>query len=325
MEVHKIEKREIGHTGVRVSIVSIGAWQMGGPDTPEGIGHGWGDVDDDRSIRIIHRAEELGVNLIDTADIYGNGHSEEVIGRALQGRRNRWFVATKGGLMKDPHKRGQYFDGSAKHIREACKASLRRLKTDYIDFYQLHGMPGEEEVEGTMTELAKLREEGKIRFYGISTGSVDHIKKLQAHGSVEIVQIGFNLLHRGEAPALTYCAEQEIGTFIRTPLAWGAAFGLYARQKAPEFEYGDNRYGRSSEQLATEHAPGLKFSFLWEETGRSPAQAALRFVLDTPGVTSVIPGTKKLEHLEENVGAADAAALSIAEFQRVEAAFAQPT
>lgn len=313
-----MQKREVGRTGVQVSIVGIGAWQMGGPDTADGIGHGWGGVDDERSIRIIHRAQDLGINLIDTADIYGNGHSEEVIGRALKGRRDRWIIATKGGLVKDPGRRGQIFDGSGRHIRAACEANLRRLGVDCIDFYQLHGMPKDEEVPGTMAELTRLKSEGKVRFYGISTGSADHIRKLQEHGPVEIVQIGFNLLHRSEEPALKHCADHGIGTFIRTPLAWGAAFGRYAREKAPEFEFGDNRHGRTAAELEKEHAKGLNFAFLWEKSGRTPAQAALRFVLDQPGVTSVIPGIKKMEHLEDNAGAASAAPLTQDEMKRVE-------
>lgn len=310
--------RKIGNTGVQVSIVGIGAWQMGGLDTADGVGHGWGDVDDQRSIRIIHRAEELGVNLIDSADIYGNGHSEQVIGRALQGRRDRWVIATKGGLVKDPHKRGQYFDGSPEHIREACQASLQRLRTDYIDFYQLHGMPEDKDVDDTMNELSKLRDEGKVRFYGISTGDPDHVRRLQTAGPVDIVQIAFSLLYRPEHTALTYCAEQGIGTFIRTPLSWGAAFGRYATEQPPTFEFGDVRHEVDPQVLAAEHARGLTFSFLWESTSRSPAQAALRFVLDQPGVTAVIPGTKKLEHLEDNVGAADVPWLTQEELQRVE-------
>lgn len=312
-----MQRRVLGRTGVAVSVVGIGAWQMGGPDTPDGIGCGWGGVDDKVSIRLIHRAEELGVNLIDTADIYGNGHSEAIIGRALAGRRDRWIIATKGGCVKDPDKRGQYLDGSAKHIRRACAASLKRLRTDSVDFYQLHVMPQDHEVAETMAELAKLRREGKIRFYGISAGSPDDIRKLQQSGPVDIGQIGFSLLYRAEEAALRLCAEQNIGALIRTPLAQGAAFGRYAREKAPPFEFGDVRYGRVPEQMADEHKAGLKFSFLWEGTGRTPAQAALRFVLDQPGVTAVIPGTKNIEHLVDNVGAADVPPLSRAELRRV--------
>ncbi len=175
-----MQTRKLGDTSVEVSIVGIGGWQMGGPDTPD-----------------------------------GNGHSEAVIGRAMVGRRDRWVIATKGGRVKNPEKRGEYKDYSASHIRDACEASLGRLGTDYIDFYQLHG----------------------------------------------------------DLP---------------------------------------------DEALVEEHAGGLNLSFLWEGTGRTPAQAALRFVVDQPGVTAAIPGTKKMEHLEDNVGATDVAPLTAEELQRVE-------
>ena len=312
-----MQKRPLGATGVDVSIVGIGGWQMGGPDTPDGIGYGWGDVDDDVSVRVIHRAQELGVNLIDTADIYGNGHSEAVIGRALVGRRDRWVIATKGGRVKDPDRRGEYKDYSAGHIREACEASLGRLRTDYVDFYQLHGDPEDELVADTMAELARLKGEGKVRFYGVSSNKVEGVQRLQSCGPVEIAQVGYNLLKREQA-VLDYCAEQGIGTLIRLPLGQGAAFGRYAAGKPPEFEFGDLRSTRDPEALVEEHAGGLNFSFLWEGTGRTPAQAALRFVLDQPGVTAVIPGTRKMAHLEDNVGAADVAPLTAEEMKRVE-------
>ena len=313
-----MQMRQLGNTGLKVSVVGIGGWQMGGPDTPDGIGYGWGDVDDDRSVRIIHRAEELGVNLIDTADAYGNGHSEEVVGRALEGRRDRWIIATKGGRIKDPSRRGEYKDYSAAHMRVACEASLRRLRTDYIDLYQLHGNPTEDQIADTMVELAKLQDEGKIRFYGISTDAVEIIQTLQSCGPVHVAQIGYSLLRRVEKPVLDYCAQQGIGTLIRSPLSWGAAFGRYATEKPPVFEWGDLRFGSDPQELSDEHARGLNFSFLWEGTGRTPAQAALRFVLDQPGVTAVIPGTKKMEHLEDNVGAASVAPLTDEELKRVE-------
>lgn len=313
-----MEYRELGSTGINISIVGIGAWQMGGPDGENGVGHGWGDVDDSRSIKIIHSAQEMGVNLIDTADIYGSGHSERIIGEALKGRREKWIVATKGGLVKDPDNRGQYFDASAVNIRNACEASLKRLQIDTIDFYQLHGIPEDDQIPDTMKELSKLRDEGKIRFYGISVGDVGSIKKLQAYGEVDIVQIGFSLLNRNEEAALNYCYEQGIGTLIRTPLSWGAAFGRYAEEKPPTFEFGDNRHKTDPEQIIAEHKKGLHFSFLWENINRSPAQAALRFVLDTKGVTAVIPGTKKLDHLIDNVGTATIQKMSSIEMGKIE-------
>lgn len=308
-----MEQRTIGNTGVSVSVVGVGAWQMGGPEG-EGtasVGHGWGGVDDNESVALIHKAQELGVNLIDTADIYGDGHSEEVVGKALEGRRDKWIIATKGGLVKTPGERGQYLDATARHIRIACEASLKRLKTDCIDFYQLHGFPTGEEIEKTMVELARLRVEGKIRFYGISTDNVDHIIGLQEFGPVDIVQLATTLFDNIH-PALAYCLSQNIGTLIRTPLAWGATFAKYAKEK-PEFEAGDMRAKRDPDEIQKAHQRGLNYAFLSGNTGRSPAQAALRAVIDKPGVSAVIPGTRRVDHLLDNVGAASVSPLSVEE------------
>ena len=311
-----MEYREIGSTGVKVSIIGIGTFQIGGLDTEGGLGCGRGGVTDECSIGGIHRAEHLGVNLIDTADIYGNGYSEEVVGRALHDRRERWVIATKVGFIKDPKRRGRLQDFSAPHVRAACEASLTRLQTDYIDFYQLHGMPPEHQVAEAVNELVKIRREGKIRFWGISTALPQYVQILESIDNVDIVQIGFSLVERSEEPVVDYCLQKGIGTLVRTPLSRGAAFGKYAMQKAPTFAFGDNRHGLSAAQIAEQHKLGLDFRFLWEDTGRSPAQAALRFVLDRPGVTAVIPGIRTIEHLEDNVGAATVAPLSKQEIQR---------
>jgi len=314
-----MKKREIGQTGVEVSLIGIGAWQMGGGDSKDAnsVGHGWGGVDDAESVRLIHRAEELGINLIDTADIYGNGHSERVIGTALKGRRSHWVIATKGGLVKTEGTHGQYFDGSARHIREACEASLKRLQTDRIDFYQLHRIPAVADQESTMAVLAALRKEGKIRFYGISTDQPMDIIHLQQYGPVDIVQLATDLFHNHHS-ALSYCHQQRIGTLIRSPLAWGATFGKYADGQ-PAFAADDMRSNDPAAlaKLQEQHQKGLRYEFLWKNTGRKPVQAALRAVLDKPGITSVIPGTRCVSHLLDNAGAVDVAPLSQEEIARV--------
>jgi len=311
-----MEYREVGSTGIKVSVIGIGTFQMGGLDTENGLGCGWGGTSDEVSVRVLHRAEELGVNLVDTADIYGNGHSEEVVGHALRGRRDNWVIATKVGFIKDPNQRGRLMDFSCKHVRHACEASLQRLQTDCIDFYQLHGMPPEHQVSESVNELIKLQREGKIRFWGVSTALPQYIQILEGIGNVNIVQVGFSLVDRAEEPVLDYCAQKGIGMLVRTPLSRGAAFGNYAMEQAPPFDFGDNRHDLSADQIADQHMRGLHFRFLWEGAERSPAQAALRFVLDRPGVSAVIPGIRKIEHLDDNVGAAAVAPLSKREIQR---------
>lgn len=314
----KMEKRTIGKTGVTVSSVGIGGWQMGGPEA-EGeasVGHGWGGVDDRESVRLVHEAQELGINLIDTADIYGNGHSEEVIGQALQERREAWVLATKGGLVKAEGRRGQEENLSAPHLRRACEASLRRLRTDCIDFYQLHADPrNDAEADEVAAVLKDLKNSGKIRFSGISTDRLETVERLFLRGVVDVVQLSTNLF-QNHHEVLAFCHSHGIGTFIRTPLDWGATFAKYA-EMPPRFEKGDWRADWDATAIQQHNRKGLKYAFLWEDTGRSPAQAALRAVLDKPGVTAVIPGTRKLSHLLDNAGAAGVAPLSDVERQRV--------
>lgn len=318
-----MQTRPLGSTGLTVSVVGVGGWQIGGPDRLDatGVGHGWGDVDDERSVRLLHRAEELGVNLVDTADVYGNGHSENVIGRALRGRRHRWVIATKGGLVKTPGVRGQHVDTSPGALRAACQASLRRLQTDYVDVWQLHAPPAPDQIEAVAEQLLSLQQAGAIRAIGISTGSVADVQALAAVLPVGVVQVGFNLVHRGERPVLEHCAAGGIGTLVRSPLMWGAAFGRYA-DGAPRFQAGDLRAG-TEEAVTASHAFGRRFSFLWgEATGRSPAQAALRYVLDQRGVTAAIPGMRTLEQLEDDAAAGEIPTLSKGELAGVEAVLA---
>ena len=308
----------MGTTGVEVSVVGIGGWQMGGADPPDGLGHGWGDVDDDHSVRIIHREEELGVNLMNTSDTYGlGGHSERVIGRALRGRRDRWVVCTKVGHIKTPGRAGITRDFSAPQVRKGIDASLERLQTGYIDFYQLHGDPEDHQMADTLAELQRLQEAGKIRFYGISTGNLQKLQLMEEAGGFHVAQIGFSLLNRAEEAAIDWCHQRDIAVLIRSPLAWGAAFSRYSRATLPEFEAGDLRRRRDREKMLAQHEEGRRFSFLWEGAGRSPAQAALRFVLDKPGVTAAIPGTRRIEHLEDNVRAAAAPPLTAEEIAAV--------
>ena len=133
---------------------------------------------------------------------------------------------------------------------------------------------------------------------------------------MDVVQVGYSLVDRSEQPLLEYCEKESLGTFIRTPLSRGAAFGKYASQTAPTFEWGDNRHGMSAETLVEQHRPGLSFRFLWDDTGRSPVQAALRFVLDQPGVTAVIPGMKTIEQLEDDAAAGCLSPLTCLELER---------
>lgn len=297
-----MEYRILGKTGLEVSSVGVGCWQMGGL-----VGEsGWTGTTDEESIATIHRAKELGVNLLDTAEGYGQGHSEDVIGKALKGRRDDYVLATKvRPITDDPDE-----TKARARILEACEGSLRRLQTDHIDVYQLHAVPHEATMPAVMDALAELKDQGKIRWFGISINDTDAIRKLLALGDLATLQVGYSLLSRSGEAALQLAKEENLGTLIRGPLASGALSGKYF-DASPQLDAKDRRLGRftSDKAIATfKKLPELLF--LTEGDRRTMVQAALRFILDTEGVTAVIPGAKSRVQLEDNAGAMDVPALT---------------
>jgi myo-inositol catabolism protein IolS len=296
--------RTLGQTGLRVSEVGLGAMPFGGMVTrPDGTQFGWSGTEDRELIALVHRGEELGVNLLDTAAAYGNGHGEAVVGEALQGRRDRWIVATKvnpnQGIDADTP------DETAVHkrITESCEQSLHRLQTDYIDVYQLHAIPYPWAMPIAMATLAELREAGKIRWYGISTNNREAIDQLRTYGPLHVLQIGYNMLERGADALLHWARAEEIGTLIRVPLAKGMLTGKYSGPQAVAMPPGDHRYERFQQPRTADGLQKLpQLGFLQTPT-RSLVQAALRFVLDHPGVTSVIAGAKTRQQIDENTTA----------------------
>lgn len=300
--------RVLGKTGIKVSSVGVGCWQMGGLAG----GSGWTGTTDEESIATVHHAETLGVNLLDTAESYGQGHSEEVIGKALKGQRDRFVVATKVRPLTDEPDEGK----ARQRLVEACEGSLRRLQTDHIDLYQLHAIPHEKTMPAVMETLARLKSEGKIRWFGISTNDTAAIRKLLALGDLATLQVGYNLLSRSGEEALRLAREENLGTLIRVPLASGALSGRYF-STVPQLDPKDRRLERfTSQQSMAAFKKLAELSFLTEGGRRTMVQAALRFILDTEGVTAVIPGAKNRKQLEENAGAADVPPLSAEERAR---------
>ena len=298
--------RAFGNTGLEVSEVGLGAFPISGMQKrPDGSLHGWTGVEDDESVALIHRAEELGVNLIDSAEGYGDGHSEVLTGKALKGRRDKWIVATKVQPNKGLDKEAPDESAARKRIREACENSLKRLEMETIDLYQLHAIPHPWAMPVVMDEFAKLKAEGKVNWYGISTNNQDAIEQLQAFGPVDVLQIGYNLIERSADQLLHWAKDQNIGTLIRVPLAKGMLTGKYFGENAQQLPEGDLRFERFQK---TETVEGLKrlpeLAFLQNDQ-RSMVQAALRFVLDHPGVSCAIAGAKNREQIEHNVAASE--------------------
>jgi len=303
--------RTLGQTGLQVSEVGLGAMPFGGMVTQaDGTQFGWSGTDDQELIALVHRSEACGVNLLDTAEAYGNGHGEAVVGEALQGRRDKWIIATKvrpnQGIDADTP------DEAAvrQRITEACEQSLHRLQTDYIDLYQLHAIPYPWAMPVAMETLAHLRAAGKIRWYGISTNNREAIDQLRAYGPLHVLQIGFNLLERQAEALLHWARAEQIGTLIRVPLAKGMLTGKYSGPQAVAMPPGDHRYERFQRPGTVDGLQKLpQLGFLQTPT-RSMVQAALRFVLDHPGVSSVIAGAKTRQQIEENIAASALPALA---------------
>jgi aryl-alcohol dehydrogenase-like predicted oxidoreductase len=291
--------RRLGKTGWQVSVIGVGCW---------GIGGQWGEVDDRTAIATLWRAFENGVNFFDTADAYGEppGRSEELVGKAFQGIRHEVFIATKVGNWARRHGHPLPYT-SPLHIIACCHASLYRLRTDYIDLYQCHiGNPTDAEVEVFLDAFERLKEQGKIRAYGISTNSLDALLRFNRHGTCATCQLDYSILNRTpERDLLPYCLEHDIGVIVRGPLAMGVLAGKFT----PDTVFTDDvrrswNEGERRERFLRRLEIVERLRFL-ERNGRTMAQAALQFVLAHPAVSCAIPGAKNPQQAESNAKSAD--------------------
>ncbi|MFN4179888.1 MAG: aldo/keto reductase [Armatimonadota bacterium] len=294
-----MQYRVLGKTGWQVSVIGLGTWNIGGQ---------WGEVDDRTALATIWRAYECGINFFDTADAYGEppGRSEELVGKALQGIRQEVFIATKVGNWARRHGHPLPYT-SPLHIIACCHASLYRLRTDYIDLYQCHiGDPTDAEIEVFIEAFERLKEQGKIRAYGISTNSLDALRRFNKHGTCSTCQLDYSILNRApEKDLLPYCQEQNIGVIVRGPLAKGVLSGKFT----PDTVFTDEvrrswNEGARREKFLKQLQIVERLRFL-ERDGRTMAQAALQFVLSHPAVSCAIPGAKSPQQAEANAGAGD--------------------
>jgi aryl-alcohol dehydrogenase-like predicted oxidoreductase len=305
--------RRLGATEITVSEIGFGGWGIGG-DVNGAVAYG--PTDDEESELALKRAFELGITFYDTADFYGFGHSEELIGKALKNARSQVVIATKVGLLDA---RGTQ-DFSPLHIRQSAEASLRRLQTDYIDVYQLHNPPldllgREGEV---LSILQSLKAEGKIRTFGISVRSPDDGFVAVTSLSFKCIQVNFNLVDQraAENGLFAECEREDVGVIVRTPLCFGFLTGGYSLDS--RFDDSDHRAKWSPEQIRR----WAEAYQLFPSTGatleeQTPAHFALRFCLSYRPVSTVIPGMLKREHVEENVAASQLGRLSQAELDRI--------
>ncbi len=304
---------------MEVSALGLGCWAIGGPFWRDGQPLGWGDVDDAESIRAIHRARELGVTFFDTADVYGCGHSEEILGQALRGQRDQVVIATKFGNVFDPETRELTGgDASPDYIRSACEASLRRLNTDYIDLYQLHLADHPVDKIGPLIDtLEALAAAGKIRFYAWSTDRPEAVRAFAEGPHCTAVQQRLNLFE-GSEDVLALCEAHNLASINRGPLARGLLTGKFSADSSlPENDVRhawDFQKGEAAERL--EKLEALRD--VLTQNGRTMAQGAIAWLWAYSEATVPIPGFKTTEQVEENAGAMAFGPLSAAQMQAIE-------
>src|SRR5947209_4903246 len=305
-----MEYRPLGRTGWNISVIGFGAWGIGGD--------AWGSTDDKASLAALSKAIDLGVNFIDTADVYGDGHSEQLIAQVRKARSEQIIIATKAGRRLNPHTAAGY---NRQNLTSFVERSLRNLETEALDLLQLHCPPSEvydmPEVFGILDDLVQ---QGKVRFYGVSVERVDEALKSITYPNMQSVQIIFNMFRLKPAEQFFAAARQhQVGILARVPLASGLLTGKLRRdtQFAESDHRNFNRHGEAFDQGETfsgvEYETGLQAV---EELralvppGATLAQFALRWILMFPEVTTTIPGAKNLRQAEENVQAASLPPLS---------------
>ncbi len=294
-----MKTRPLGRTGIRVSEIGFGAWGIGGS---AGGSVAYGPVDRTDSITALRTALDTGITFFDTSDFYGLGESEAVIGEVFEGLRSSIVIASKVGML---NREGSQ-DFSPVHIRASIEGSLRRLRTDYIDLYQLHSPPSNLLVPDglAIATMNALKTEGKIRAWGVSARSPQDAQRALVDLDVAAVQLNFNLVdQRADTEGIFAIAqENSTGVIVRTPLSFGFLTGRYAADQA--YDERDHRSKWGLEQrVRWAEAHRLFSELIAQDAGQTAAQFALRFCLSFPAVSTTIPGMLSRPHVEENAGA----------------------
>jgi aryl-alcohol dehydrogenase-like predicted oxidoreductase len=295
-----MEMRKLGNSDLNITRVGYGAWAIGG----SGWQFAWGSQDDNESIAAIHRALELGVNWIDTAAVYGLGHSEEVVGRALkEWRGSKPYVFTKCGLRSDANG-GVRKVLSADSIRSEAENSLRRLSVDVIDLYQVHWPPDPDspELEEGWSTLADLKREGKVRWIGVSNFNVQQLLRAQAIARVTSLQPRYSLVHREiENEILPFCLSEGIGVIVYSPMASGLLTGAMTRERAASLPENDWRRGHpdfTEPYLSHNLALVERMGEIARDRNRSIGEVAIAWTLRHPAVTAAIVGARNPRQAE---------------------------
>ena len=299
-----MEYRQLGWTDLNLSVIGLGAWAMGGG----GWQYSWGPQDDKESIATIIRAMELGINWIDTAAVYGLGHSEEIVGQALKRLSKKPIIATKCSLIwnKDRVISSRLKKDS---IKAEVEASLKRLQVDVIDLYQIHRPSPERDIKEAWNTLAELVKEGKIRYAGVSNFNVKQIARIHKIHPVASLQPPYNMLRREiEDELIDYCAANKMGIVVYSPMMKGLLTGKFSKERmhnlAPDDHRRNDPYFQEPElSVNLQLVEGLRS--IADKHGKSISQVALAWVLRDKAITAAIVGARHPEQIEETAAAGD--------------------
>src|SRR6185437_8622866 len=300
--------RQLGNSDMQITAIGFGAWAIGGG----GWQFGWGSQDDNDSVAAIQRALDLGINWIDTAAVYGLGHSEEVVARALEGRQQKPYIFTKCSMIwskkfwqtQDQIHRSLKSDS----VRKELESSLRRLKMDAIDLYQIHWPDPEDQIEEGWETLVKLKQEGKVRNIGVSNFSVAQMERISKIAPITSLQPPYSMLNRGvEKEILPYCKQHNIGVINYSPMVSGLLTGAMTKERMANLPQDDWRRNNARFQ-EPQLSRNLKLVELLREIGsahgRSPGEVAIAWTLNNPAITAAIVGARNAKQVDGIIGAA---------------------
>jgi aryl-alcohol dehydrogenase-like predicted oxidoreductase len=288
-----MKRQKLGNSSMEITKIGFGSWAVGGP----GYEFSWGKQDDNDSIKAIHKALELGVNWIDTAAVYGAGHSEEVVGEAVkQWSGQKPFIFTKCTNLWDENKKVYHYY-KPESIRKECEDSLRRLKMDAIDLYQMHWPPDDDsEIDPAWEAMAKLKDEGKVKQIGVSNFNVKQMEQAKRIAPITSLQPPYSLLRRKiEKEILPYCKEQNIGVIVYSPMASGILTGTMTKERArnlPDNDWRKRSPNFTEPKISSNLKVVDKLREIGTKYGRGPGEIAVAWVLSNHAVTGAIVGAR---------------------------------
>ncbi|MCA0456682.1 MAG: aldo/keto reductase [Chloroflexi bacterium] len=310
-----METRQLGNSDLQITPIGYGAWAIGGA----GWEAAWGEQDDGEAIEAIQAAIDGGINWIDTAAVYGLGHSEELVAKALKGRANKPYIFTKSSKLWTEDRKVY---SSLKSVRKEIEDSLRRLQTDVVDLYQIHWPNPDDEIEEGWAEMAKLKAEGKVRWIGVSNFNVSQMERAAKIAPITSLQPPYSLVERKvEAETLPYCEQHNIGVIAYSPMGAGLLTGAMTLERARNLPADDwrSRSENFREPRLTRHLQLVDIlKAIGEKHGRTAGEVAIAWTLRLPAVTGAIVGARSAKQVEGIIGGLEFR-LSADEIEQIEA------